>query len=358
MKSKNTIELNGRHYDATTGALLDSTPASRAAPKTIDGVFRTPVVTTDAATGPTPAQITRQAHKVAVHAKAHRTESSKTLMRGAVKRPEPQARQHAQGALQRAVPSLIATKQSVRVVDERRLARAKATPRNPSITHHATSAADGVRVLAAAATPLAPRTLPGKPGPTVPAVPAPRQTNKPLDIFEHAIANAGHFVDVQSRKHHFKQQARRHALSMVAGTLAFIVIASFALYQNTPGLQLKVASLRAGVPAGMPDFQAAGFAYNGVKAGDGTLAIGFSGKNGTYQLVQQPTNWNDSDMIQNIGSTTASGYPAYTTVSAQSTTVYRMGSTNATWVANGTWYTISGTHSLSDSQVAALVENI
>ena len=198
----------------------------------------------------------------------------------------------------------------------------------------------------------------------MPGAPAPIPTNNPTpadsptDIFEHALMNATHYVDVHAHVKHFKKQTKRHLVSMAAGTFALVVIAGFAAYQNTPGLQFKVASIHAGVSTTMPNFKAAGFAYTGVRASDGKLTIGFKDDTGKYQLTQQTTNLANGDVIQNISATDASGNPNYTTVQAGDTTVYRFANTDATWVYGGTWYTVNGNSPLTDSQVQSLVKSI
>jgi hypothetical protein len=169
--------------------------------------------------------------------------------------------------------------------------------------------------------------------------------------------NASHYVDVQAHHARFRLQSRRHLASMAAGTLALLVIAGFAAYQNTPGLQFKVASMHAGVATRMPNFKAAGFAFNGVKASGDHLTVGFSGVTGNYQLTQSHTNLSSGDMINTVGATDASGTPDYQTVQAGDTTVYRLSNTSATWVQNGTWYTVSGSSYLSDTQLTSLVRN-
>ncbi len=407
MKSKTTIEVNGKRYDAVTGALVGvaSAPAVRTG-QNIDGFFRArtsapktvPVagrITVLATPAPSPhaqpshrqpqrsvnharAHVPQAAHTTSVrsqnsvqpkkvtaphgvsaanHTKPHVVQSSKTLMRESVKRPAPSLLKQVgtQGTLQHAVPSLIVPKHSVASIDETRLARAQTTARSPHISHHsAMSPAVQPSVVPLAVQP-APTTKPGNGDPVAPAPHPP--TNNPEDIFTHALANATHFVDVQANKLHFKKQARRHMASVAAGTLALVVIAGFAAYQNTPGLQFKVASIQAGVSTSMPNFEAAGFAYNGVRANNGRLAIGFSGSNGTYQLTQQTTNLSSSDMIQNVGATSANGTPNYTTLQANNTTVYRFGNTEATWVSSGKWYTVTGNGALSDSQIKSLVQN-
>jgi len=409
MKSKTTIEVNGKRYDAVTGAVVGvaSEPQVRTG-QNIDGFFRSrtsaptvkPIaekITILAAPAPTPhSQPThRQAHRsinhaqahapqtaarttsthapraaqtkhvaatrngsTANHTRAHTTQSSTTLMRKSVKRPSPSLLKQVgtQGTLQHSVPGLIAPKHSVASIDESRMARAQTTTRSPQISRHSVVP----RGIHASIAPLAvqPPPPPGKPGSEDPVAPAPQPTNSPVeDIFTHALANATHFVDMQAGKLHFKKQARRHVASMAAGTLALVVIAGFAAYQNTPGLQFKVASIRAGVSTGMPNFQAAGFAYNGVRSGSGQLTIGFSGDGNKYQLTQETTNLSGSDMIQNVGATSADGTPNYTTMQASDTTVYRFGNTEATWVSGGKWYTVTGNGTLSDDQIRSLVRN-
>lgn len=448
MKSQNTIEVNGRRYDASSGALLGSAsvPPVRTGGN-MDGFFRArssaPKNATVAATQPekvavriTPqpkaavhrvapapqpavmhvakepaeslvavkiapkpklkphaertinharahapqlpaakeprmaavAQPSKQKladlHSPANHAKPRATQNSLTLMRSAVKRPTPSLVKQLgpKGALQHSVPSLIVPKASVNSVDSSRLERAKSVERSPHVVHHGVVSRPAIHPTLA---PLAVQPVPVKPEGEVPGTaPAPQPTNKPddpgktPDMFEQAMANASHFVDVHAHRAHFNKQARKHVTSMAAGTLALLVIAGFAAYQNTPGLQFKVASIQAGVTTGMPNFKAAGFAYNGVRAHNGELTVGFNNTKGSYQLTQTNTNLSGNDMIQNIGATDASGTPNYRTIQAGDTTVYRFDNTGATWVSGGKWYTVSGSSALTDSQVESLIRNI
>jgi len=402
MESKNTIELNGVRYDAVSGKVLGSgTGTSQRATQNIDGFFRgraaipasggvtalTPSMRAAKSAKPHRSPNHARAHapqasqtvgirvrsdvqhsqKLTVHrspsnanhTKAHTTQNSRTLMRAAVKPPLPSFHRQARtkAALQHAVPSLIVPKKSISSLDDNRLERAKSTPRSPLITRHGGVAKTYFQPLVQ---PLAVQTAPdAKPQEQVPpTTPPPIPTNKPTDIFEHALANATNFVDLQTHKVHFKKQTRRHIASLAAGTLALVFIAGFAVYQNTPGLQFKVASIRAGVATSMPDFKSAGFAYGGVKAGDGKLFIGFKSGQGSCQLTQQPTNLSGTDMIADIGGTDASGTPTYQTVQVDHTDVYRFNGTDAAWIADGQWYTVTGNKALTDAQVAALVQHV
>ena len=296
------------------------------------------------------------------HAKAHKPQAAVTLMRTAVKRPSPslKAQTKVQSSLTHSTPSLIPVKHTAQHIDEDRLVRASSVGVSPLIAHHGKQ----VQKVAIGVVPLAVQPMPTnpvKPGDDTPAgapAPLPNNNPQPQDIFNHALANAANFLDVREHRSHFRKQAKRHITSMAAGTLALLVIAGFAAYQNTPGLQLKVAGVQAGVATHMPNFSAAGFAYNGVKAGEGKLTLGFSNANGNYQLVQQNTSWSGTDMIQDVSAVDASGNPNYTTVQAGITTVYRFSNSNAMWVSNGKWYTVTGTGALSNNQVKSLVQNV
>jgi hypothetical protein len=416
MKSKSTIELNGNLYDAVTGKMLGQSSMSQ--PKTggnIDGFFRARTsssvrptvqkVLVDIA-APAVAQPARPkpgvTRSTANHAKAHRPETSRrstqtapmqtkaaapaptaahagtinhtrahkaqpsaTLMRRAVQKPAPGFKKQAnvQGALAHSIPNVIPVKHTADYIDQDRLVRATSVETSPMVAHHGKQ----IEPVAINLTPLAVQPVPVKPEGDVPSTaPAPQPPSnapqgtqaKSKDIFDHALANAANFLDVKEHRAHFRKHARRHVASMAAGTLALLVIAGFAAYQNSPGLQFKVAGVQAGVATRMPNFAAAGFAYNGAKATDGKLTVGFSNKGGNYELTQQQTSWSGNDMIQAVSATDASGKPNYTTVKAGGTTVYRFGNGNATWVSGGTWYTVNGTGALSNNQVQTLVQNV
>jgi hypothetical protein len=417
METKKTIEVNGKSYDAVTGVLVKHGHTAQARRgQNIDGFFRsrttiTPTLKTPpnsdritvlAAPAPAPKPHKQPArgvnhakrhvpqtsktvdirvrsgvqhsqkltvHRTPVtpnHTKSVKPQTSQTLMRAAVKRPAPSFHKQAQtkGTLQHAVPSLIVPKKSVASVDESRLVRAQQVKRSPLVAHHTNPQVSKVLPQYG---PLAVTPLPANPNPQSPVpgtAPAPQPHNKPdeppkpTDIFEHALANANHFVDLQAHKMRYRKKARRHVTSMAAGTLALLVIAGFAFYQNSAGLQFKVASFHAGVATHMPNLKAAGFAYDGAKADGDTLVVGFSSPSGNYRLSQQATNLSEQDVINDLSATDASGHPDYTTVHAGSTTVYRFGANDATWVQDGTWYTVNGTGSLTDQQVTSLVDNI
>jgi len=290
------------------------------------------------------------------HAKAHSVQHSHTLMRTAVKRPQPSLRKQVGtvGSLQHAVPSLVVPKKSVLSLDEQRLVRARTVSRSPQIAHLSTPK-PGVTPTVTPV-PVAPQ--PVRPQEEGPGAPPPHKNPSPTDIFEHALANASHYVDIHAHHRAYRKKVKTHVASMLAGSMVLIAIASFVAYQNSPALQFRVASIRAGVSAHAPNFAALGYTYNGVKAQNGKLVVGLKHGNTAYTVTQQATNLSNDDMIQTVGATDATGTPDYTPVSAGATTVYRFGNNVATWVLNGKWYTVTATGALDNSQLQKLVQNI
>lgn len=372
MNSKNVIELNGNRYDAVTGKLLGESqvvPVTVATPQkhksqTVDGVFHStqtkaktvvtnPVV---AKTVATPLAIKPQPIKVAHATSNHTTRQpqvAKTLMRSAVKKPNPSFKKQiqVQGTLQAKAPSLITPKTSVYSISPHRLSKASSTPQSPHIARFTPSQSTNIKITVA---PLAVQAPPNEPL----EAPTPKTDNKPLDIFEQAIANANNFIDTRAHNAAFKKKARRHVATMTGGVLALLVIGGFLVYRNIPSLQLKVASIQAGVPtSAMPDFKAAGFTYASTEATPGKLTFALVAAGKGYKLSQQTTNWSDADLLHNLASYEANGTPNYSRLEVGATTVYRFSNNSATWIKNGAWYQLSTEASLSDAQVKAVVQN-
>ncbi len=301
--------------------------------------------------------VSRTSHRQASvnHVRAHSTEHSRTLMRRAVKKPAPGVRKQlrVQSEVAHRSSQQIITKHGAEYVNEDRLSKAQKVPKHNKVS----------RFYVAPDVPITFAKVPVRTEPTVQPRPSddpaevPPPTPTKTDIFEHAIHNASHYVDLSAHRKHVKKHARHHAYSMAAGVLALLVITGFAAYQNTPGLQLKVAGIRAGISTTTPNFAATGFAYNGTQADQARLVIGLKSGNGHYQLSEQKTNWTGDEMIAHVSSTDASGQANYTTMQAGDNTVYRFNSTQATWVKDGIWYQVNGSQELTADQLNALVQN-
>ncbi len=343
--SQEIIRLQGKAYDAITGAPVHDAAKSPKHPH--KAAASTPAKT--------PAVAHSSHHSTINHIKAHAVQPSHTLMRRAVKKPGQGTKRQlrVQGTLTHPLSATIAIKHSAEQIDAARLGKAQQIQK-----HHQVNRFGGQTDIAIkfANIPVqqAPDNLPTN---DPPVTPPPVPTNKPVDIFEHAMANASNFVDITAHRAHFKKKTKQHMLSAAAGSVALLLIAGFAAYQNTPGLQLKIAGFRAGVATATPDFRATGFAYNGATANHSRLVIGLKSASGTYQLSEQKTNWSGEDMITQVSAVDASGQTNYSTLQAGGHTVYRFGNTQATWVKGGIWYQVNGNQGLTDTQLKSLVQN-
>lgn len=347
--SKQTITLQGKTYDAITGALVQDAAAPAATRS------HTKVMPSKKAQPTQTQSTTKPISRTANHTRHHSQQSAHTLMRHAVKKPTVSVRKQAktQHALIHTQPQQITVKRSALQLDNQRLERAKATPQHTKVGRFHVPLSVPIKL-----TSIPVRQMPeGRPTNTPPTTPPPTPTNKPGDMFEQAIEQASHFVDISVQRKSFKKQARRHAFTLAAGTLAVLTIAGLAVYQNSPSLQLRVAGYRAGVATVTPDFNASGFSYGGASVQGARVIIGLTADGVRYQLSQQETNWSSEQMIAQVASTDASGQPNYTTITTDNTTVYRLGGSQATWVTNGIWYQLSGEQALSDEQITTLVKN-
>ncbi len=346
---KQVVQVNGKAYDAITGRRIDDVVAPK------KPVKHTPVAVPVVAPVKKPIAAKRQAARETNHVQAHQPEHAITLMRHGVKRPEAGLKKqaHPQHELIHGDTQTITVRHTAAAIDPARQQRAKQTERHDQVQHF--QAPEPVKATLAD---VPVRRAPvDKPAIEPPVAPPPLPTNKPTDMFEQAIENANHYVDVTARKIHLKKKARRHLLSMSAGTLALMLIAAFAVYQNTPGLQIKVAGIKAGVATATPNFTASGLAYNGTHADQSRLIIGLKNGAATYQLSEEATSWSGDEMIDHVSAIDARGNANYTTVQSDSTAVYRFGDQQATWIKDGVWYHLYGNQGISNDQLLSLVQN-
>lgn len=344
--SRQTIKINGKHYDAITGELL----VGYVSPDDHDAQTNTHTATLKSTTA---------AKVAAKRSVARQPKPSQTLMRSAVKKPtatsKPIRVQHAVSTEPITAP--ITPKPSVTTVSHARLERAKSTIRSEHVSrfNHNQSAPQ----LIVHVTHVPVRAAPDKPAAidVVSDAPQPKPTNAPEDMFTRAIAAANHHADIKAHTRNYQKTVRRHFASLAIGASALLVITGFATYLNTPSLQIRIAGVQAGINTTNPDFKAAGFAFTGVSASQAKRIIALKTDEARYQLIQQPTNWVDGQMIDHISSVSASGKPNYRSLKFGTQTVYRLNNGNATWVKNGTWYQLNGERAVSDSVLSELVKH-
>ncbi|HET8671240.1 MAG TPA: hypothetical protein VFM05_11600, partial [Candidatus Saccharimonadales bacterium] len=327
MGQNTIIELNGKRYDAITGALLGesrikATPTSRSKHhgRAIDGVFRgkhtsivaptivqpTPIAP---AARPAPAKKTMDIRRMSQHVKAHQPEKAKTLMRHVVAKPKIERKP----SIKMAVPSELMAKPasdlakplekkvSVTQVNPVRLARSRQISRSQHIRRY-TRDSHAVRSLPlAAAAPQAtvantPKLARNQAMPLTAQIHSNKQ--KAADIFEEALAHATSHQEPLQPKQGRRAANRRRLVSFSAGIAAFLVIGGFIAYLNMPRIELQVASIRAGFHAEMPGYRPNGYALEGgVKSRDGLVEMTFRSGASSYKVTQEASDWNSATLL-------------------------------------------------------------
>lgn len=319
--SKQTIEIKGRQYNAVTGEIVigDVTP-----PRATAGSSKAP---------------------------KHTPKPSQTLMRSAVTKPSAHI-SVVQAELTKEIDRpVVKRKSSIAAVDPARRAHAKETP-----THRAVSRFHVPKPSVSLAASYEPTPVQPEPRALVAAA-EPAAAQDTAQLFMRAIASSNHHVDIKAHTAKHRARARHHYANMSLGAASLLLIALFGWYLNSPGLQIRVAGLQAGVSTVTPQFSRTGFAFAGVTAQNDRRIIHLTADNATYQLTERATSWNGSTMIQNVSSINADGSATYTTVETSSGTIYKLSDTQATWVKNGTWYQLHGTKQIDDSKLRSLANN-
>jgi len=351
---KATIEINGKRYDVVTGALLDA-----------------PAIPTVKAVKPSAGKVMDVQRPAAHHVKPHTPERAKTLVRSAVHKPAPSPKRQLKaqthtGLLAKAPSVVVAPKVSVQQVDPTRLQHAKHVSKSELIQRFATQASADI---------VAPQTAPTHSQPHHPIVTTTPKTSandkQSLDIFERAIAKATAHEEppFNPRKHarHLRKQARhlKHQTkpvhhrtpSLLAASLAVLVLCAFVAWQNKPGLTLRYANAKAGFSANLPSFRPSGFAFSSFSYAPGSVGISFQNSltHRGFKLQEQPSNWDSQTLLVNQ---VASNNHSYQTLSVGGRTIYIWGNNNASWVDSGVLYNLTSNGSLSTNDVLNVASSI
>jgi hypothetical protein len=385
--SKNIIELNGKRYDAITGAYLGESEASgvvkvaahRAAKahthkgRAIDGIVspsHTPALApkqqahhAEPKNKAAPAHqhvakkpAARQAYTVA----AHQPEKPKTLMRHVVKKPQidmkPAIKPQAPAEIAAKPVSTLVPKLSISQVSPARLARAKRTPQSRFVKRFDVSNAAVIARQPApqqrSATMQRPTPVAARAAAAPPAVVAPAPKQPPQDMFEAALANATSHQEPAPRI----KMKRRHSklLNATAGVAAFLIIGGFIAYLNMPNIEMRVASVHAGFSAQLPGYKPTGYAMSGVKNEGSAIRVSFHSGDQSYTITQQASDWDSQTLLDN--SVALGGGPRQT-IQSKGRTIYLFND-HSSWVSSGVRYDITGNAQLNPSDVASIAASM
>lgn len=356
--NKNYIVLNGKHYDAVTGALITpSAPTLPAKPK-----VHKPSVSSHATHSAHKPQakkpVSRAHHTAPKKLAAHKPAQPKTLMRKVVKKPthaKKTAVKKVYPVAKKTAGPVVAPKSSAANVDSLRFRRAQQVNKSHKVT----------RFASPAKTPLPTKLTPIaiKPAPShghahakvqvAPQVNEPTPAQKKTAMLEKALVNAkSHELPA-----HKPSKSHRRLLSSLAGLGAILVIGSFVAYMNKPSVELQVASVKAGFQASMPSYSPSGYERAAVKANDGKVAINFTSPNqqNGFTVTQESSGWDSQTLFDSI---TTDDTVSYQTVQSNGRTIYIYDNDKAAWVDGGILYRVSGDAKLNSDQIISLATSM
>lgn len=325
MRTKNTIVINGKVYDAVSGLPAGAPDKIASAP-----AASTPTHThahAASAKSMDVAPAARGAKAKGVHARPQR---SQTLRRDLLKAP-----QHAAKPLARRKPTPGSIAQSPHI--SRFAPHPQALPKQP--TEHVAPAHHAATHHTPAATHHAkPQAL------------SSRELKEKL-ISERlaAIQDTHNHKEHKAPKRGFFAHAPRVS-SVVAGCFAIVLIGGYLTYVNMPNLSMHVAAANAGVDASFPDYRPDGYRFNGpIAYNNGEVSLKFASNTSTagYTINQKNSNWDSQAVLDNYVTKKAKDYLTY---SEQGLTIYTFDG-EAAWVNGGVFYTIEGDAPLSSDQV-------
>ncbi len=376
MKSNNTININGKLYDARTGELIDQVNPTKARanlaeskkiveqPKAsstskshkptnkrgngfVDGIAKNPN------SSKTPAKLDRSPskksvssnkpkagvthHVTTVHQKPKR---SATLNRAGVKSPKlsaPDAKEHVSAKMKSTKPPL------------HRVERAKATKKSELISRFAQPHAI-----------MNSHSETGIDGPTesklsmrnVAHAAEQSKSTKSSQDTKHRLINESLSVASSSVK---KEKAPRVKHSpkifhFMSGGLAAVVLLGYVTYLNVPSVSMKVASSRAGFSATLPSQSPAGYKLQGPIAyspGQVVIKFGSNTDERHFTVSQQPTAWDSEALKENFVDKESSLEPQ--TYNDRGLTIYLYNGGDAAWVDAGKFYSIKAENSQLDT---------
>lgn len=345
-KNNNIIKINGKTYDAKTGANL-SHPESGHIIKPSKTQHSHP-----AGHKPKP-DITRPPGHIA---RGHKPKPSKTLMRHAVKKPGPYTKDKhikAQGPSDIAINPLadVVMSKSAKKIDHTKLAHAKKVPKSHLITHFSDVTSD---INAPVTTPSQTATKPAQEA-SISASTTPKKT-KPkttAELLDHAVSQANsHEEPAPKLKNHRKRKTRAALASAVA-----VFLLAFVGYQELPNIRLNIASAKAGFAASLPNYQPAGYSMSKLSYSSGIVATKFTSNSDDrkYTLTQKTSNWDSEALKENFLLKTSEKFTVSETGGQK---IFLYGNGNATWVNGGVWYVIQSNGSLTDHQLVELAKSV
>lgn len=288
---------------------------------------------------------------------------SSTLMRSAVKRPEPTIAQiqnrpeiqngfnrtdHLEAASQTAQSPFI-SRVATSIYDEQP-EQAYEPEVAPIETHYSSIEEEPLEAII----PVEPEPImPGPEGIAEAVIPAPN-----FNVFSPQTTLNTSFIE--SAGDGLRNGAKKvFSMWTVLGVAIIGIIASAVFINNhLTNVEFYLASSKVGFTATMPSIKPSGYDLAGISTGSGVIETSFkSNTDGRAYTISEKQSNMTSGSLQNGYVTNQAGLN-YQTLTAGSKTIYVYGSHNATWVSGGIWYVIQDNNSLSYSQIINIANSM
>lgn len=156
--------------------------------------------------------------------------------------------------------------------------------------------------------------------------------------------------------HHISRRWRITTVSI--SSFVLVVLAAYLTYANIPNLSIKIASANAGISASLPNYQPKGFHLNGpISYSQGQVDVNYrqTGGKEKYTLIQRLSSWDPQALLDNL--VMKESKDDYQIHSANGLTIYTY-SDKAAWVNGGILHIINGSMPLSSDQVIHIANSI
>lgn len=145
--------------------------------------------------------------------------------------------------------------------------------------------------------------------------------------------------------------------SLVAASLAVMILGGYLSYINMPNVSVRVAAAQSGVNAEYPNYTPSGYRFDGpVAYSDGQVHLSFAANGGNlhYSITQQKSQWDSQALLDNY---VASKSHDYSINDSGGLTIYTYDK-GAAWVNRGVLYTIDGDAPLRTDQILRIAQSM
>lgn len=139
--------------------------------------------------------------------------------------------------------------------------------------------------------------------------------------------------------------------TVLAVVLVGLIGGGIYVSRNLGTLELYLASSRAGFSATLPGSKPSGFALTGISTASGVIEAAFKSSTGgrSYTISEKKSSLTSGQLL--AGYVTNQAGLNYQMVSSGNMVIYIYSGHDATWVNKGIWYVVQDNNSLSDHQI-------